>query len=106
MRARHSALTLAALALLLVGAAPEDDLEELIRKGNAAYARGERTSNADAARKEFEAALQFYQKAEERTADPGRVAFNKAAALYRLGQYREAERCYRCCLEDGAAPTP
>jgi hypothetical protein len=106
MRVPCRALGLAALALLLVGATPEDDLDELIRKGNAAYARGERTSNADAARKEFEAALQFYQKAEEHALDPGLVAFNKAAVLYRLGQFRDADRCYRCCLEDGAAPTP
>jgi tetratricopeptide (TPR) repeat protein len=106
MRAPHRALALAGLALLLVGAAPDDDLDELLRKGNAAYARGERTSNADAARKEFEAALQFYQRAEERAPDPGLVAFNKAAALYRLGHHRDAEKCYRCCLEDGAAPSP
>jgi hypothetical protein len=32
--------------------------------------------------------------------DPGLVAFNKAAALYRLGRYREAELSYLCCRED------
>jgi tetratricopeptide (TPR) repeat protein len=106
MRASHRALGLAALALLLVGAAPDEDPEELVRKGNAAYVRGERASNAKAAQKEFETALQFYTQAEQRTADPGLVAFNKAATLYRLGKFSDAEKCYRCCLEDGAAPTP
>jgi tetratricopeptide (TPR) repeat protein len=103
VRTSHRALGLAALALLLVGAAPDEDSEELVRQGNAAYARGERTSNAEAAKKEFEAALEFYNQAELRTTDPGLVAFNKAAALYRLGRYREAGACYRCSHEDGTA---
>ena len=38
--------------------------------------------------------------AEEWTTDPGLVAFNKAAALYRLGRFREAELHYRRCRED------
>src|SRR5205823_10558028 len=37
-------------------------------------------------------------------ADPGHVAFNKAAALYQLGNYREAERHYRCALENAPEP--
>jgi tetratricopeptide (TPR) repeat protein len=43
-------------------------------------------------------------QAEERITDPGLVAFNKAAALYRLGRYREAELHYRRCLENAEEP--
>jgi tetratricopeptide (TPR) repeat protein len=91
----HRTLWLATLALLLVGAAPDDSMEDLVRQGNAAYAR-----------KDYSAAVDFYERAEERAVDPGLIAFNKAAALYRLGRYREAELCYRRCLEDGEAPDP
>src|SRR5207237_4866152 len=39
--------------------------------------------------------IDFYSRAEESVTDPGLVAFNKAAALYHLGRYREAELYYR-----------
>jgi tetratricopeptide (TPR) repeat protein len=63
----------------------------LVREGNAAYARGE-----------YATALDQYTRAEERTTDPGLVAFNKAATLYQLGRYREAELHYRRCREDAS----
>jgi tetratricopeptide (TPR) repeat protein len=91
----HRALWTATLALLLVGAAPAPEIEDLLRRGNAAFDR-----------KEYDRALTLYEEAEERSPDPGLVAFNKAAALYRLGRHREAELCYRRALEDGAIPAP
>ncbi len=90
----HRALWLGTLVLLLLGAAPQPELD-LVRQGNAAFAR-----------KDYTTAIHLYGLAEETAQDPGLVAFNKAAALYRLGRYREAELCYRRCLDDGAAPTP
>src|SRR5262249_32613746 len=41
-------------------------------------------------------------EAEGRITDPGLAAFNKAAALYQAGLYRDAELAYRCCLEDAS----
>src|SRR5262245_43565913 len=84
---------LSPLALTLVSAAPGPDVEDLVRQGNEAFAQ-----------KDYAAAVKFYEQAEERTPDPGLVAFNKAAALFRLERYREAELSYQRCLEDGEAP--
>src|SRR5262249_36018685 len=88
--------------LVLLAAAPPPDPEELVRQGNAAFAR-----------EDYAAAVDYYSRAEDGTLDPGLVAYNKAAALYRLaGQpdnaarrgslYREAELQYRCTLEGAA----
>lgn len=63
-----------------------------------------RLGNAAFGQKDYDAAVNFFEAAEARTADPGLVAFNKAAALYRLGRYAEAERHYRMCLEDAEGP--
>jgi tetratricopeptide (TPR) repeat protein len=63
--------------------------EELVRRGNAAYER-----------QDFGTATAVYTEAAARITDPGLTAFNKAAALYRRGLYRDAELHYRCCLED------
>jgi tetratricopeptide (TPR) repeat protein len=79
----------ALLSLFLVSRGPADDPDELLREGNAAFARGD-----------YAGALEVYSRAEERTHDPGRVAFNEATALYRLGRFREAELYYRRCRED------
>jgi tetratricopeptide (TPR) repeat protein len=79
-------------ALALAGAAPQDG-DDPLRQANAAFARGE-----------YVEALALYEKAEERAADPGLVAFNKGATLYRLGRWREAQLCYLRCLEDQEAP--
>jgi tetratricopeptide (TPR) repeat protein len=76
-------------ALMLLGAISRDDPLDLVRQGNAVFARGE-----------FETALSFYERAEDLTLDPGLVAFNKAVALYQLGRYRDAELHYRRCRED------
>jgi Ca-activated chloride channel family protein len=80
------------LALLLVSAGPERAPQELVRAGNAAFLGGN-----------FDRAVKCYEDAEERGTDPGLIAFNKAAALYRLQRYREAELHYRRCLEDPLA---
>jgi tetratricopeptide (TPR) repeat protein len=77
------------LGLLLVGAASAVSPDNLVRQGNAAFAR-----------EDYDAAEKLYTEAEARSTDPGLVAQNKAAALYRLGRYAEAERYYRLCLQD------
>jgi hypothetical protein len=77
------------LAPALLGSAARNDPPRWLLQGDAAYERGEYSSASDA-----------YSKAELRTNDPGLVAFNKAAALYRLGRYGEAESYYARCLED------
>jgi Ca-activated chloride channel family protein len=93
------AAALAWVALVLAGAAPlaaADDAEktqEWLRLGNEAFQH-----------KDYPLALKYYEQAEERAGDPGLVAFNKAAALYRLGRYREAELCYLRCLQDRGGP--
>jgi tetratricopeptide (TPR) repeat protein len=77
------------LAPALLGGAARNDPTRWLLQGDDAYERGDYSSAADA-----------YSKAESRTNDPGLVAFNKAAALYRLGRYGEAESYYTRCLED------
>lgn len=87
-------LTVACLAL--VGAAapvPADNPDDLIRRANAAFSRGD-----------AEAAEKLYAAAEERTADPGLVALNKAAVLFGRGEFRDAEAHYSRVLEDRACP--
>ncbi len=71
------------LALGFLGAAPVEDADSLVRRGNAAYANGD-----------YQAAVDLFSQAEEYTTDPGLVAFNEAAALYRLGRYADAEAHY------------
>jgi tetratricopeptide (TPR) repeat protein len=86
------------LALALLGAAPAADPEALLREGNAAFARGD-----------FARAAALFERAEVRATDPGLVAFNLAAAKYRIAEadgspqaLLEAEQAYRCCTEPGA----
>ena len=62
------AVLLVPFALFLLAAAPAESPEDLIRRANAAFLAGER-DEAD----------RLYAAAEERTADPGLVAFNRAA---------------------------
>src|SRR5206468_3004640 len=90
LRATHIAIFL--VALLQLGAFLQEG--DWIRQGNAAFARDD-----------LDKALAFYEKAEDATADPGLVAFNKAAVLYRLKRYREAELHYRRCLDDDSIPS-
>jgi tetratricopeptide (TPR) repeat protein len=81
------------LALILIGGNAISDVEALVRQGNAAFER-----------KDYAAAVALYTRAEPLAVDPGHVAFNKAAALYQLCNYRDAERHYRCAIEN--APDP
>jgi hypothetical protein len=64
---------------------------EQVRRGNAAYERGD-----------YDAAVAAYAEAETRIVDPGLAAYNKAAALYQKSVYRDAELLYRCSLEDAS----
>jgi tetratricopeptide (TPR) repeat protein len=92
----RSVVALTAVGLVaLVAAAPQDTRppDELIRAGNAAVGRGE-----------FDAAEKLYAAAEERTTDPGLVAFNKAAAHFHRREYAAAEQHYTRALDDAAAP--
>lgn len=79
--------------LLLVSAAPPESAEDWERRGSAQFAD---ENYAEAAR--------CYTHAEERGTEPGRVAFNHGAALFRMGKYRDAERLFRCAVESSAPP--
>ncbi len=68
---------------------PADEAEEWLRRGNTAF---------DA--RDYQAAIDCYAAAEGRITDPGLVALNQAAALYRVGRFREAELHYRWALQD------
>src|SRR5262245_55390783 len=87
MSMRNKLLLVTSLAL--VSAASPADPQEFLRRGTAAFDRGE-----------YVAALELFTHAEERAQDPGVVAYDKAACFYRLGRYRDAELHYRRCLED------
>lgn len=95
MRSRLWLLLLLPLLGVLVAAAPRADMtvDDLIRAGNAAVAAGD-----------FETAEEWYTAAEERTADPGLVAFNKANALFHRERYDAAERHYTRALDDADSP--
>jgi tetratricopeptide (TPR) repeat protein len=84
-------ITFAVTAAALVSAAPAPD--DLVRRGNTALRTGDTAG-----------ATKLYVAAEEHTADPGLVAFNRAAALFEQGEYREAEVHYLRALDDKAAP--
>lgn len=81
--------------VLLAGATPQmaDSPEELIRRANAAYAA-----------RNLDEADRLYHAAEERTGDPGLIAFNRAAVLFANDEFREAELHYVRVLEDAACP--
>lgn len=79
------------LAFVLLSAGPPADPLDLVRAGNTAFEAAQ-----------YELAVAYYTRAEEYITDPGLVAFNKAAALYHLGRYREAELHYLRCSEDAA----
>jgi tetratricopeptide (TPR) repeat protein len=106
MMRRLGLLVPAILGLVLLGAAPDLNVERLLREGNAAFDRGD-----------YEKAVEFYDRAEARSTDPGQVAFNKATALYRLAldeaeqnngdpvrRFREAEEHYRRSAEGADEP--
>lgn len=78
--------------LLLTGGAATDPAD-LVRQGNAALAR-----------QQPDAALAAYDRAEERSTDPGQVAFNKAVAYYHKGDLAQAEHHFRLARVDAAGP--
>jgi tetratricopeptide (TPR) repeat protein len=92
-RSRRFAIVVVGLAIAQVGAEPPRTAEALIGAGNEAFARGE-----------IETAETLYQQAEERSSDPGLVAFNKGATQFRRGDFRRAEMCFRRTLGDAAIP--
>jgi tetratricopeptide (TPR) repeat protein len=65
----------------------------LIRRANAAFARDDR-DEAD----------RLYEAAEVLTADPGLVAFNRAAVLFQNEKYPDAAKHYLWVLNDAACP--
>lgn len=89
---RYRLVALAGLGLLVVAAGPPP-VADRIREGNDAFDRGD-----------WEAAESLYSQAEERSPDPGLVAFNKGATLYRRGDFRRAELCFRRALGDADIP--
>ena len=92
-----AALPLAALVALLAAAPPQTDTpDELIRRANGLF----RAGDPDA----VEAADKLYAAAEERAADPGLVAFNRAAVHFERGQFPQAEKQYDRVLGDTACP--
>lgn len=83
-------LSLIAIALVSAGPPVPDDL---VRQANARAEAGD-LDGADA----------LYARAEERAADPGLVAFNKAVVAYKRGDFRRAELGFRRALGDGDIP--
>jgi tetratricopeptide (TPR) repeat protein len=81
------------VGVFLLGAWWTPSPEDLVREGNAAFLGGA-----------YGSALDCYTQAEEKTTDPGLVARNKAAVLYKQGNYRAAELLYRCSLSDAPEP--
>jgi tetratricopeptide (TPR) repeat protein len=86
---RLSRVLLIPMVLVLIAAGTMPDPEELVRQGNAAFER-----------QEYEVALKLYGQAEAIILTPDTVAFNKAAALYRLRRYRDAQLHYEYCLDE------
>jgi Ca-activated chloride channel family protein len=91
-RARQPAMV-ASIVTLIVGATVAPDVEPLVRHGNAAFAAGD-----------FDEALRTYEEGERGATDPGLLAFNRAAAHFRIGRYAEAALGYRQCLDDDRIP--
>ncbi len=84
-----------ALAFGLVSAAdPVVAPDEQVRRANAAIESGD-----------LDEADRLYGLAEERSADPGLVAFNRGTVYSRRGDFRRAELSFRRALGDGEIPT-
>ena len=94
-RPARFALLLVPLSLcVLAGAPPQaESPDDLIRRANDAFRAGEK-----------DAADTLYTLAEQRTDDPGLVAFNRGAVAFDRKQWREAEVCYERTLKDAACP--
>lgn len=99
-RVSLTAICLGLSALLTAAAPPASDPEELLRRGGAAFARGD-----------FDEAAACFQQAELRATDPGRVALDLATTRYqqalqargaaRATLFQEAADLFRCCAEPG-----
>jgi tetratricopeptide (TPR) repeat protein len=91
-------LSVLLLVPLLLAAQTTDvpDVLALLRTGNAAFERGA-----------YAEAGALFERAGERTTEPGLAAFNLATAKYNLAKdgnsqaLADAEQAYRCCLEQG-----
>jgi hypothetical protein len=90
---------LLAAAIGISAASPAPDWEMLARQGDAAFERGD-----------YAAAAALYEQAQDRTTEPGLVAFNLGAAKYQLALASdadraslaaEAEEAFRCCTGAG-----
>lgn len=83
------------LPLLAFAAQPpaSPDVDRRLRAAEEAWRRGD-----DAA------AIQLYGTAEERSRDPGQIAFNLGAIHFRKGEFREAELQFQRALDDREAP--
>jgi tetratricopeptide (TPR) repeat protein len=90
---RSQLVVLAGIGLALVAAGEPVPVADHLRAADEAFARGD-----------WEAAELLYAQAEERSPDPGLVSFNKGAALYRRGDFRRAELCFRRAIGDAAIP--
>jgi tetratricopeptide (TPR) repeat protein len=86
-------IVIALAGVCLVSAGDAEPPADLIRAANEAYALGH-----------MDTAESLYSQAEERAADPGLVAFNKGSVLYRRGDFRRAELCFRRTLGDAEVP--
>jgi tetratricopeptide (TPR) repeat protein len=91
--ARPQLIALIVIGLALVAAADPPPVSDQVRVGNDAFARGD-----------WETAEAQFAQAEERSPDPGLVAFNKGSSLYRHGDFRRAELCFRRSLGDADIP--
>jgi tetratricopeptide (TPR) repeat protein len=63
--------------------------DELVRRGNRAQTE-----------QKYVDALRLYDQAQERTTDPGMVAFNEGVAFYQQGDYVRAESHFRMARQD------
>jgi len=84
-----------AVCLALLAAVPPaaESPDDLIRRANDAFRVGD-TETAD----------KLYALAEELTADPGLVSFNRGAVLFERKNYRGAELYYTRVLDDAECP--
>ena len=82
-------LLLVGVALALSPVAPED----WERRGNDAFVAGR-----------FDEAAACYERSAQASREPARIAHNHAVSLSQLGQYRDAERLFRNCLDSPAEP--
>jgi tetratricopeptide (TPR) repeat protein len=95
-------LFVAAFGLALLGAAPPPSPETLVEQGNKALADGE-----------FTQAIELYEQAEPRAADPGLITMNLALAKYGRGlkdnsanDLGEAAKLFGCLLDNADPRRP